>query len=427
MGLMRIFIGVQEIAGYFASLEYGFKKMGNDCRFVSFTDHPFTYGENEKPGVLSGLIRRLNRYRATAAGSLLGKAVGALVQLLKIPVFLWACARFDIFIFGFASTFFGRRDLPLLKFLGKKIVFVFLGSDSRPPYVDGTSINSDNEIPMEELARITARKKSELRQIEKYADVIVNYPPMALFHEKKYVCGLCLGFPFNSPEPVLSTSRGKPIPRVLHCPSSRAVKGTAEIRRIVDSLKTKGHKFDYVELSGRPHSEVLRELAECDFVIDQMYSDTPLAGFATEAAFSGKPAVIGGYYADHIAREMPADMIPPSIFVHPDKVGEAIEKLLTDEEYRKQAGAAVRDFVCRNWTPEKVAARYLKIIDRDIPQDWIFDPNDIVYFKGAGVGEIRLQETVSNLLSACGRESLQLADKPELERAIAAFTEEKSS
>ena len=43
---------------------------------------------------------------------------------------------------------------------------------------------------------------------------------------------------------------------------------------------------------------VLEKMAMSDIVVDQVYCDTPMAGFATEAAINGVPVVVGGYYAD---------------------------------------------------------------------------------------------------------------------------------
>ena len=83
--------------------------------------------------------------------------------------------------------------------------------------------------------------------------------------------------------------------RILHSPSSPEVKGTYLIRQAINALKAKGYPIDYVEIMGKPNTVVIAELEKCDFIVDQLYSDTPMSGFATEAAFFGKTAVVGGY------------------------------------------------------------------------------------------------------------------------------------
>jgi len=47
-----------------------------------------------------------------------------------------------------------------------------------------------------------------------------------------------------------------------------------------------------------PNHAVLEELGKCDFVIDQAFADYGMAGFATEAAWFGKTAVVGGYQSE---------------------------------------------------------------------------------------------------------------------------------
>ena len=53
-----------------------------------------------------------------------------------------------------------------------------------------------------------------------------------------------------------------------------------------------GLPLEYVEIVGQPNDIVLAEIARSAFVIDQLYSDTPMAGFAAEAARLGKPAIV---------------------------------------------------------------------------------------------------------------------------------------
>lgn len=59
------------------------------------------------------------------------------------------------------------------------------------------------------------------------------------------------------------------------------------------------------------NATVLQELQQCDFVIDELYSDVPLAMLATEAAIFGKPVIVGGYYSNNFSPENPDSQIPP--------------------------------------------------------------------------------------------------------------------
>ena len=47
--------------------------------------------------------------------------------------------------------------------------------------------------------------------------------------------------------------------------------------------------------------EVIEALRNCDFVVDQVYYDVAISYVATEAAFLGKPSVIGSYAWEELA------------------------------------------------------------------------------------------------------------------------------
>ena len=174
---------------------------------------------------------------------------------------------------------------------------------------------------------------------------------------------------------------------ILHSPSDPIAKGSDRIRAAIFELVQRGYSINFVEISGKPHAEVIKELRECDFVVDQVYSDTPMAGFVTEAAWFGKPAVVGGYYKEYILNDYPLEHIPPSLYCHPDEITSAIERLIVDEEYRLELGRLAQGFVRTKWTSGLIARRYLQIIEGDAPEEFMFDPGRIHYVQGSGMPE----------------------------------------
>ena len=171
-------------------------------------------------------------------------------------------------------------------------------------------------------------------------------------------------------------------------------------------------------IEGMPYELVLRELSACDFVVDQLYSDTPLAVFATEAAFAGKPAVVGGYFAREVASYLQPQDRPPSLFVMPAHIEAAIERLIIDRAFRLELGAKARRFVTTHWTAKAVAERYLKLLSDDIPENWWFDPGHVRYVRGCGMPQAHASRLVRELIERFGVSSLQVADKQELEQAF---------
>jgi hypothetical protein len=199
------------------------------------------------------------------------------------------------------------------------------------------------------------------------------------------------------------------------------VKGTSQIIEILTRLRNKGHEIELVQIQGMPNEVVLQELARCDFIVDQLYSDSPMAAFATEAALFGKPAVVGGYFAEGIEKCIePADF-PPSLYVEPDDLEMAIERLIVDTEFRLRLGKQARQFVLTRWCPMGVAGRYLQLLNDDIPSDWWCDPDRVDYLSGCGLPRVRSKLLVGLLLKHYGASALQVQDKPYLERDLVEF------
>ncbi len=426
--IMKIFIGLTEIAGYYNNLKKGFDELGIECTFIDLYNHPFKYGENQT----SNFLVRLAKYTAkkriqTQKVNLLQKVWWVVLQQISQTfLFVWVLVKHDIFIFGYNSSFLLFHDLPILKMLHKKIIYVFHGSDSRLLYLDGFA---NRNIELQDIVKATRRRKTQIKKIERYADIIIDNPLSSHIHEKSVIIFQIIGLPFECNKDSCNNaeflhSRGI---RILHSPSDIEGKGTLRIREIIKNLQAKGYPLEFIEIIGKPNAVVLNELAHCDFVIDQLYCDTPMAGFATEAAYFGKPAIVGGYGLAEIRKIFPADKMPPVLFCHPDEMEKAIEKLIVDEIYRKELGRKVKRFVETNWTPKKVAKRYLQLIRGNIPEDWRYDPKDIRYLHGIGLPEYRSKELIRSVIEKGGKKALQLSDKPDMEKLFVEFAYSESN
>jgi hypothetical protein len=194
---------------------------------------------------------------------------------------------------------------------------------------------------------------------------------------------------------------------VLHCPTDQATKGTERVRAAIEGCRGRGAAIDYRELSGRPHAEVLAALEWTDFVVDQTYSDTPMAALVTEAAYFGKPSVVGSYAAG--ARlEVPGAAAPPSLFCHPDALDEAIWTLVSDRAARLDLGRSARDFVRSEWAPASVAARMLRVIADEAPSSWTVRPEQLSYVLGYGIPEHALRARLGRLIAERGEGALRI-------------------
>lgn len=428
-GPRHVMLGLVEVAGYYAGLERALNESGVRATLVDLTDHPFRYSPRRGPLLVRAARAAIRRRHAVSpSGRLRRLAWWGAEALLRVVLFGWALVRFDAFVFGFGSSFLGRPafELRILRSLGKRVVHVFHGSDSRPPYLDGSVMASERAHTLHDCARMTRATKARVRAIDRLSHHVVQNPLTAHFHERPCVHWHVVGIP---QEPRGSEHEMPPVPgssvRVLHSPSHPEVKGSARIRAAIESLRARGHAIEFVEITGRPNAEVLRELARCDFVVDQLYSDTPMAGFATEAAHCGRPAVVAGYGGEEFRRLLPADAMPPVEFCHPDNIELAIERLVTDRAYRLELGRRAQDFVRSRWAPSAVAQRYLRILQNDVPAEWTFEPAELLYVHGCGLPEERARAYVSGLVAADGRAALCVSDKPELERRLLALASDR--
>jgi len=405
----RVFIGLSEVAGYFSSLEAGLREIGVDARFFNLSPHPLAYG-GTGPGRLSGLLTLAGAPRGSARGLLwramlrANRIVRRLRAALLFPV---ALARYDAFVLGGHETFLGGREMALMRRLGKTVVIVFTGSDHRPPYLSGVGIR--NHQSSSALADATARIRRRVRRAERHASAVVALPESAQLHARPFVHFLAIGFPFAArdaaaAEPGRDDDRAV---RILHCPTDMTAKGTERVRAAVEASRARGATIDYRELSGRPHAEVLDALAWTDFVVDEVHGDTPMAGLATEAAYFGKPSVVGSYAAG--ARlEIPGAPNPPSMYCHPDGLDEAIWTLVSDRAARLDLGRRAREFVQSEWAPASVAARMLRVIAGDAPASWIVRPEQLSYVLGYGIAEPVLRARLQRLVAERGVDALGL-------------------
>ncbi|MEP1001677.1 hypothetical protein NC974_26765 [Leptolyngbya sp. SLC-A1] len=359
-----------------------------------------------------------------------------LIEVSAAIYFCYCLIHFDVFIFGFGRTFLRKNaDLPFLRLFRKKIIVNMAhGSELRPPYIDGSfqSLDGLKQPTVNQLKYIAYSHKKKIIKFEKYADYIIGAPFSSThFACKKLINWFAIGVPYCEKQGfsttkyqegfASSTSNISNSIRILHSPSHPAVKGSSFIRQSIQSLQYRGYDIEFVEIQGRSNQEVLKELQKCDFVVDQLYSDTPMAGFATEAAWFGKPSVVGGYGFGYLQKFIPTGMLPPSKICYPKQIEAAIEELILNQKLRLQLGAEAQAFVRNYWSAEKVAERYLRLISGNIPDDWWLDPNEVIYLHGCGQSELQSAENIRRMVKTYGHKSLRLSHRPDLEKAFLEF------
>ena len=166
--------------------------------------------------------------------------------------------RTDVFHFYFGLTLVPKSvQFPLLRALRKKSVFHYLGSDIR------------------------GKSRAELAYGERAdAEIVGSYDAVRWVpHAHVIPPGLDLR-PFTPVPPSDS-----PRPLVVHAPSNREKKGTAQVVAALEQLPV---ELDIVE--GVPHEEARARYARADIVVDQLNAGWH-GVFALEAMALGKPVV----------------------------------------------------------------------------------------------------------------------------------------
>ena len=419
---MRIFIGVTEVAGYYTKISAALRHQGHEVSFLNLSPNTFGYVDPAKDGLAKWVTQCCERLAVRRRQSFFALLLWKIVNLMAGPLLLpWACWKHDFFLFGFGTSLLPcHLDVPLLRLAGKKVLFIFHGSDSRPPYFDFGGVWKSPGIrrPLAETVSLTKSVKAWVGRIDRYANWVVDNPFSAHFHEREVLSWYAIGMPCTRAETIPAEPVGAI--RILHAPSAPLMKGSLRIGEAVGNAAAQLPGLELVTISGRPHAEVMEVIQSCHFVVDQLYSDTPMATFAGEAASCGRPAIVCGYGWSDVWLTFSGLQEWPSYVCHEKDLEEAILKLARDKSLRESVAAAGQRLVAA-WSPDQVAARIIRIFEGDIPAEWYFSPEDIPVFYSGGLPEALARETAREMIGKFGVKSLQLSDKPGIEAMAVAF------
>lgn len=395
----RIFLGFCEVAGYYSNLLKGFKKLYVPTTPVFLNEDKYGYLDKNytEEYFTKRIVNLTKRYYAIKRRNVILKLFFYfLLFSFKFALFIRAVTEHNIFIFSYGQSFFNLRDLYILRLLKKKIIFVYHGSDCRPPYLNGVYYDEE-KTDYKKLADLSKKMKKSVDFVQRYANYVVNLPSQAQFFEKKFINWMAVGIPIRIDNVEVNKSIKKEKLKVIHAPTRPKQKGSDEFRAAIKIFQEQGYEIDYVEITGKKNSEILSELRKSDIVLDELYSDSPMAGLGSEAAFCGKPVVVCGYYAKHYRYDFSGIDMPPSLYCEPKMMEITLKKLLDDEICRDNCGSESRLFISQKWSPEEVAKRFISLFENNFPDDWFYDPAKLHYFKGWGLKEENLIEIIRKM------------------------------
>lgn len=283
---------------------------------------------------------------------------------------------FDVFHFHTARSLFPERrglpqmwDLPVLRALGKRIVFSFHGSDirlaSHHREDDPWSFYRFADIPCDEekiatrlsLIRTFAHRSTVSSVLDNVYAPEARYLPKSL-HLPDYLYK----------EPV-RTRR----PRVIHATRRRETKGTSMILEQVEQLRRR-HDFDFALLEGLQHAELLREIERADIVIEKLLGGD--AGvISLEAMALGKVAV--ARIRDEVMNAHPGI---PVVSANPETFQDVMAELLSSSQLRAEIGERGRAYVEAEHSGDLAAERLEQLYGDATPgparphPHWASDP-----------------------------------------------------
>ena len=405
----RIFIGPIEVSGIYTKLEDGFSKIGVSADFHQLYDHPFNYGNNKNRKLISGIACSLNRkmHSKSRTTSYFATISYLMVRILIFPYFV---LRYQVYIFTWGESLlpFGI-DLPILKKLNKRTISIIgHGSEARPPYLSRIEYLDQTSLAtiLEKRTRKIAKK---IRFIERWSSVVVGLSTTDHFLSKPYLNFLKLGLPSN---PVVFEKATSDLMlnevRILHAPSKSEIKGSTEIRQIMTRICSKYPQVKFIEVSNKSNAEVLSAIADSDLVIDQLYSDIPIAAIGVEAGSLAVPCIISIGSIEFWHTKLNRNQFPPSILCNTESIEATIEKYILDVNLRKIAGDKIYEFLQDHWTCEAVASRYLEVVEERISSDFFETPGEFVYMKGCGISPEVATMQVNVLVQKYGINGLKI-------------------
>lgn len=398
-----VFLGPLEISGYYANLEAGFLETGVEARLVTLYPNPFGYEQAQRnPWPARAAHAWVLRHRRWPAPMRL--VSGSLFVLSSVALLLWTLPRFSHYVFSWGTSILPMNaDLLLLRLLRKTVVTVVgHGSEARPPYMSTQQVG----ISAADLAAQTDYVYRHVRRVERWSDIVVGLPTTSQFLSRPFVDFYSLGLPTPQAQVADSPAQTTAVV-VLHVPSKPEVKGTALIRAAMSEVRATRPHVTYVELTGVPHAEILSAIEASTIVVDQAFSDIPMAVVGTEAASRGVPSVIGGYGWELWERLRDNGGHPPAVTCAPEDLARTIGSVVDDPSLARDTGRDARAFVATRWTCSAVAQRFLDVLQGQAHPTWIVDPHSVSYAWGCGVSRERVNELVTMLVNRDGVPALR--------------------
>jgi hypothetical protein len=303
------------------------------------------------------------RTYSTHAKGLFGTDLGRwmrvpfVAELLPYLTFLWALARYDLFVFFFdggllAETPIWRLELPLLRRAGKKVVAYPYGGDVRLPSLTRTfgRWHAYSQVPPGDEDRDEEQVKEHLDEFGRWADVILGCAELVDLPRLDGMYHL----PIDPAEWTPSPLPNDDVVRIVHAPNHPHYKGTSYIVDAVEQLREEGEPVELVLVQGVSGDATAEIYARADIVVDQLLIGA-YGQFAIECMALARPVVC--FLSPRFAEYHPEWEEAPIVSATPDTITEELRKLVHDRSLREDLAQRGPDYVRRHHALEVVGAQ----------------------------------------------------------------------
>ncbi len=414
----RVLVAPREIAGVAAGLQCGLEAEGLEVDVLLRWPHPFGYYYRESRSPMMRLLSHvlIEPFDSTASRVRHLASLAARIIVVSLVPFRYG----TVLYLGPDTLLRDGRDRRWLTRSGVRTITVFLGSEARPPYLDGAYAHGSTLADLASVRNRTRANRARVRKAEADSTYVVNHPGTGQFHERPFLDWTVLGYPspIAAVTPRLRSQLPCQRPTVLHAPSDARMKGTDRIRAAIAALADAGAEMDYVEVSGRSHVEVLEALRNADLVVDQLYSDVLLPGLATEAARLGTPVVVFGYATELLTPIGQRASLPMQHYNHPENLVAVLENLVRDNRARNELAEVLKACVEGAWSMGNVARRWSLLVTGQPEAAWFDEPGAQPYAHGCAIAQESLVAFLRLYLAEYGAAGLELDHAPQTKRAI---------
>lgn len=258
---------------------------------------------------------------------------------------LWAMKNYDIFHFFWGSSLYGfdrfpHLDLPLLRWMGKKIFVHFRGLDiidlAHFDYLRAVTAGDDVQEP-------PLSRPEQLRSVahwHRYAHkMLVSEPDLFRVVPEAVMVQQAINLADWQPVSARPKSSEDGIIRIAHAPSMRRKKGTEFVEQSIAELKAEGLPVELVLIEKMPFTKVKEHYEMCDIGVDQV-----LYGWygkvSIELMALRRPVVC---YINEEWFPYRSDM--PIVNGHPRQLTEQLRKLVENARLREELGQKGRAYI----------------------------------------------------------------------------------